>query len=80
MKSRTELMLLDNEGQRLSLHIEQALAALAPRLRRHFPQLAADDALQDVLEQAGQRLALREVRAGPIEKLHGYAWVTRRYR
>ena len=30
------------------------------------------------MEEAGRRIALREKRSGPIEKLHAYAWVTLR--
>lgn len=30
----------------------------------------------EILEQAGQQIANREVRDGPIERLYGFAWVT----
>ena len=34
MNASTQLMLLDSEGHRLDVRIEQALAALKPRLQR----------------------------------------------
>lgn len=34
------------------------------------------DALVEVMEEAGRRIATRQERAGPIANLHGYAWVT----
>ena len=46
------------------------------RLRRQFPALQDEVALTEVMEEAGRRIASREERGGPIEKLHGYAWVT----
>ena len=40
--------------------------------------LQDDVALIEVLEEAGRRLVAREARGGPIDRLHGYAWVTLR--
>lgn len=68
--------LLDSDGKPLSDHIQRALGRLLPRLRRQFPSLEDDVAVTEVMEEAGRRIALREERGGPIEKLHGYAWVT----
>ena len=48
------------------------------RLRRHFSALQDETAVTEILEEAGRRIALRERRGRPIEKLHGYAWVTLR--
>jgi RNA polymerase sigma factor (sigma-70 family) len=70
--------LLDERGNPLSGRIETVLTRLLPRLQRQFPALQDEVALTEVLEEAGRRIANREQRAGPIEKLHGYAWVTLR--
>lgn len=69
---------IDRDGALLPDHIQRVLDDLRPRLRRDFPGLQDDIALTDVMEEAGQRVALREKRSGPIEKLHAYAWVTLR--
>lgn len=76
MEHSHDLLLIDRDGQRLDCHITRVLTRLLPRLRRHFPQLRDEVALTEVLERAGHRIAVREKRAGPIEKLQGYAWVT----
>jgi DNA-directed RNA polymerase specialized sigma24 family protein len=70
--------LLDSNGEPFPDHIQRALVRLSPRLRREFPVLQDDAALTEVLEKAGRRIAAREARGGPIERLHGYAWVTLR--
>lgn len=70
--------LLDSNGEPFPDHIQRALVRLSPRLRREFPALQDDVALTEVLEKAGRRLAAREARGGPIDRLHGYAWVTLR--
>jgi DNA-directed RNA polymerase specialized sigma24 family protein len=67
--------LLNRHGQPLSEPIEHALRGLVPRLRRHFPTLNDFD-LTQVLEEAGQRIADREDRDGPLRRLRGYAWKT----
>lgn len=69
------LGLLDSHGRPLADHIQEVLARLRPRLRRQFPALRDEIMVIDILEEAGRRIANRE-RSGPIEKLHGYAWVT----
>jgi RNA polymerase sigma factor (sigma-70 family) len=69
------LGLLDANGKPFSSHVERALRELAPRLLRQFPTLKDEAVLADVLEEAGRKIAEHERRAGPIEKLHGYAWV-----
>lgn len=68
--------LLDSNGQPLAARIEGVLTRLIPRLCRQFPALQDEVALTEVLEEAGRRIVRREKRGGPIEKLHGYAWVT----
>ena len=70
------LGLLDSDGKPLTDRIQRALTRLLPRLRRQFPLLQDEVALTEVMEEAGRRIALREERGGPIEKIHGYAWVT----
>lgn len=78
MEPRHNLMLLDERGDPFSPHVEAALVRLVPRLRREFPLIRDQSSLTDLLEEAGRRIATRERRSGPIENLHGYAWVTLR--
>ena len=70
------LGLLDSNGKPLGDRIERVLAGLLPKLRRRFPNLQDDVAITEVMEEAGHRIASREARGGPIERIHGYAWVT----
>lgn len=70
--------LLDEDGQPLADHIANALMSLVPRFRKHFPTFWDEQDLTEVLEQAGRKIAKRERYGGPIERLHGYAWVTLR--
>ncbi|MGE3511088.1 MAG: sigma-70 family RNA polymerase sigma factor [Vicinamibacterales bacterium] len=70
------LGLLDSNGKPLGDRIERVLAGLLPKLRRRFPNLQDEVAITEVMEEAGRRIASREARGGPIERLHGYAWVT----
>jgi DNA-directed RNA polymerase specialized sigma24 family protein len=72
------IKLLDGNGEPFSEHIQEVLDKLSPRLRREFPVLQDDVALIEVLEEGGRRIAAREARGGPIDRLHGYAWVTLR--
>jgi DNA-directed RNA polymerase specialized sigma24 family protein len=67
--------LLDSDGQPFAPRIERVLIQLLPRLRREFPSLQDEVAITDIMEEAGRRIRNREER-GPIERLHGYAWVT----
>lgn len=67
--------LLDSDGQPFHPRIERVLIQLLPRLRREFPSLQDEVGLAEIMEEAGRRIRQRE-RRGPIERLHGYAWVT----
>ena len=67
-----------NAGTRSALASREDPFASFRRLQRQFPALQDEVALTEVFEEAGRRIANREQRAGPIEKLHGYAWVTLR--
>src|SRR5687768_17615989 len=67
--------LLDSDGQPFNQRIERILLQLLPRLRREFPSLQDEVGLAEIMEEAGRRIRHREER-GPIERLHGYAWVT----
>jgi RNA polymerase sigma factor (sigma-70 family) len=66
--------LLDEHGQPLSTHIDGVLRRLVPKFRRQFPAVRDELDLTEILEKAGERIAVRE-RRGPIERLHAYAWV-----
>lgn len=78
MTRRLQLLLVDETGQPLSPHIADALVSLVPRLLREFPLIRDQALLTDLIEEAGRRVVKREHRSGPIEHLHGYAWVTLR--
>ena len=67
--------LLDSDGQPFPPRIERVLIQLFPRLRLEFPALQDEVGLSEIMEEAGRRIRHREER-GPIERLHGYAWVT----
>jgi DNA-directed RNA polymerase specialized sigma24 family protein len=67
--------LLDSDGRPFHPRIERVLIQLLPRLRREFPLLQDEVDLTEIMEEAGRRIRHREER-GPIERLHGYAWVT----
>jgi RNA polymerase sigma factor (sigma-70 family) len=70
--------LLDERGNPLSSRIEEALRSLVPKFRRRYPAVQDEVELTQILKKAGTKIAVREERSGPIEKLHGYAWVTLR--
>jgi DNA-directed RNA polymerase specialized sigma24 family protein len=78
MDSPLRFRILDEDGRPLNRRVESALASLVPRLQRYFPTFRDDSALIDVLEAAGRHITHREADAGPIERLHAYAWVTLR--
>lgn len=78
MESPGSIGLLDSNGEPFPDHIQRTLVRLSARLRREFPVLQDDVALTEVMEEAARRIAAREARGGPIERLHGYAWITLR--
>jgi DNA-directed RNA polymerase specialized sigma24 family protein len=75
MEHLRRIGLLDSDGQPFQPHIERVLLQLLPRLCREFPSLQDEVNLAEIMEEAGRRIRHREER-GPIERLHGYAWVT----
>lgn len=78
MKRRQQFRLVDETGKPLSPHIAAVLVSLVPRLQREFSMIRDHSLLMDLLEEAGRRIVKRELRLGPIEHLHGYAWVALR--
>lgn len=78
MRQLGPITLLDSNGEPFAEHIQSALERLSQRLRREFPVLQDDVAFIEVMEEAARRIAAKEARSGPIERLHGYAWVALR--
>lgn len=76
MNEMRALVLLGSNGQPIDRRVERVLASLVPKLRRKFPSLQDEVVLTEVVEEAGRRIAAREEQHGPIERIHGYAWVT----
>lgn len=76
MEFSTGSPLLDHRGKPLPDRIQHVLDELVPKLRRKFSMIRDDVVVVEILEQAGQQIANREVRDGPIERLYGFAWVT----
>lgn len=76
MESFANFGLLDENGKPFGSHIESVLRDLAPRLQRQFAVLKDEVVLIEILEEAGRRITDHERKSGPIERLHGYAWVT----
>ena len=76
MEQLRTLGLIDGDGKPIANHIDRVLTRLVAKLRRQFPALQDDVAVIDVMEEAGRKLARIEEDAGPIERLHGYAWTT----
>lgn len=70
--------LVDEDGKPLDPRVEHALLGLIPRFQREFPVFQDDSLLAQALDVAGHKIARRERQAGPVENLHGYAWVTLR--
>ncbi len=70
---------LDENGHPLSERIQAALRRLLPRFQLAFPLLRDETIVATLMELAGRRVMEAEHRHGrPIDKLHGYAWVTLR--
>ena len=72
------LTLIDEHGAFVDPRVEGALLQMKRKLRRRFPVCRDDLTAAEVFEEAARRLARRERRAGRIENLHAYAWVTLR--
>jgi RNA polymerase sigma factor (sigma-70 family) len=76
MGSQAKSSLVDASGNAFSDRIQDVLSDLLPKLVRHFPSFKDDLMATEVLEEAARRIADHERRRGPVEKLHGFAWVT----
>ena len=76
MEQLRTLGLIDSDGKPIANHIDRVLTRLVAKLRREFPALQDDVAVIEVMEEAGRKLTRIEEDAGPIERLHGYAWAT----
>jgi RNA polymerase sigma factor (sigma-70 family) len=71
--------LVDERGNPLPVHIQDALRALRPRFRRTFRVIVDEAIVTTLFEFAGRRIASRERDSGErIERLHEFAWVTLR--
>jgi RNA polymerase sigma factor (sigma-70 family) len=71
--------LVDERGQPLPTHIQEALRVLRPRFRRSFRVIVDEVTVTTLFELAGRRIAARERDTGQrIERLHEFAWVTLR--
>ncbi len=73
-----DVSLVDASGRPFDDRLHDALITLAPRLQRDFPALADMCVLSEVLEETGNRLAMREERKGAVTDLHPYAYVVGR--
>ena len=69
---------VDEHGTPVDSRVEGALLQMRGRLRRQFPACRDELTAAEVFEEAARRLVRRERRAGRIENLHAYAWVTLR--
>ena len=78
MEFSTRFPLLDQYGKPLPDHIQHALEAVTPRLRRKFSIIRDEVVFTEILEQAGQQILKHESSHGAIERLHAFAWVTLR--
>lgn len=78
MERRRQIRLVDENGNPLGPRLDEALGSLVPRFEREFPAFRDESLIMDALEAAGRKIAKRERESGPIENLHGYAWVALR--
>ena len=69
---------IDEHGVPVDPRVEGALLQMRGKLRRQFPACRDELTAAEVFEEAARRLVRRERRAGRIENLHAYAWVTLR--
>jgi hypothetical protein len=70
--SRRDLRYVDKTGQPLDPQMHATLHSVAPQLRRDFPTLVDPCVETEVLETAGQLVADRLRREGPLDRLHAY--------
>jgi hypothetical protein len=70
--------LVDGRGDPLAPHIEVALTRLLPRFQQEYPALRDDLVRSEVLDEAARRIAERERRSGPVDKIYAYAWTALR--
>lgn len=79
MEFADRLAFVDQTGQPLNDRIQQVLRRLLPELRKRYPLIVDDVVITEILEGAGQRIADRERRFGPVKNLQGYASVIVRH-
>jgi RNA polymerase sigma factor (sigma-70 family) len=72
------LRLIDEHGALVDPRVEGALLQMKGKLRRRFPACRDELTAAEVFEEAARRLTRRERRAGRIDNIHAYAWVTLR--
>jgi len=78
MEHLRKLRLLDDDGKPLNARVEGVLSRLVPKFRKRFPTIQDEVEITEAFEEAARRIARREERSGPIDSLHGYAWVALR--
>lgn len=71
--------LVDGRGDPLAPHIEGALTRLLPQFQQRYPALRDDLVRAEVLDEAARRIAERERRSGPVNKIYAYAWTALRH-
>lgn len=78
MEDMPEPKLTDGRGHPVAPHIEVALTRLLPQFQRRYPALRDDLVRAEVLDAAARRIAERERRSGPVNKIYAYAWTALR--
>jgi RNA polymerase sigma factor (sigma-70 family) len=78
MKSRNKIPLASPDGQPLPERIQQVLHDLLPKFNRWFPMIRDEAVVTGVFERAGAHIVEKERAAGPIARLHGFAWTVLR--
>lgn len=71
--------LVDGRGEPLAPHIDSALRRLLPRFQQRYPALRDDLVSAEVLDDAARRIAERERRSGPVDKIYAYAFAALRH-
>ena len=70
--------LVDGRGDPVAPRIEVALTRLLPQFQQRYPALRDELVRAEVLEEAARRIAERERRSGPVDKIYAYAWTALR--